>query len=127
MKRMDRWIGFGRFVLVGIALSISCLLGGRMEHAQAKLHSTTVLPPMSGALPHLDLEMTGSEYRHLLALRPDLLSQSDAEALEPVLELGVRNLKWLEFINSHRDEAHRISFSSKATQVAFPIDQPKEY
>lgn len=75
--------------------------------------------------PHLDLEMTGEEYKKQLAE-----SGSDAVALQspklrPALTLGERNLEWLKLINSKRSQP--ISFSSRETQVGYPIDAPKEY
>lgn len=85
---------------------------------------------------HLELDMSGAEYAQLLKSKPTLLNESnesdelidgDEKALKPVLDLGKRNMDLLSYINKHRDPAHVISLTSKATQAGIPVDQPREY
>lgn len=82
-------------------------------------------------IPHLDLEMTGHEYAALFENRALGLQTSrednDTKALQPVLDLGKRNLQWLNWINLHRAAESKLSFTSKATVMAFPIEAPREY
>ena len=86
-----------------------------------------VIPP----LPHFDLEMTGREYAALLSERPDVADAVNADpdvvAMQPILELGKRNLDWLIELNKNRSSSDRISLSSKETAQGFPIHAPREY
>ena len=45
--------------------------------------------------------------------------------LDEVVELGRRNLRWLDHLNQYREKP--LSFSSKETQKGIPIDEPKVY
>lgn len=78
------------------------------------------------ALPeqHLELEMTSKEYQNLLQER-FTEKEKPKHILDPVMEMGKRSLQWLEYINEHREPEEKISFSSVATQPAYPIDQPR--
>lgn len=82
------------------------------------------LPPF-----HLDLNASSEEYTALLAQRTKLvgLKSPAQEELQKVLDLGKRNLDWLQFMNAKRPADQKFSFSSAATQIGYPIEQPKEY
>lgn len=73
-------------------------------------------------IPHLDLQMSGSEYHTLLNQRDDI--DFDDE-LEPVIRMGKRYFDWLKLVNSQRPEDKKLSLSDPETQPAYPIDQPK--
>jgi hypothetical protein len=76
-------------------------------------------------MPHLDLEMTGNDYLSLLqTARRGVLPTSE---LQVILDVGKRNLDWLRYINDARDAAHKISFSSAATQTGIPMGKPRQY
>ena len=80
-------------------------------------------------VPRLDLELTGAEYRALLA-RPEAARVArDAEdtAIETYLVLGKRNLDWVDHVNSLRPAATQISLSSQASQGGSPVDHPSVY
>jgi hypothetical protein len=78
------------------------------------------------ARPHFELEASSLELQKYLDENPGLLKDADARLLQPVLELGKRNLNWLVKINGARDAGHRISLSSKETTRAYPIEKPRE-
>jgi hypothetical protein len=86
------------------------------------------------SMPHFELELRGVDYAKILADRKRIHSQnlgslldSDEQTLQPVLDLGQRNMDFLKFINSHRDPAHQISLTAEATEPASPIESPKVY
>lgn len=82
------------------------------------------------APPHMDLDMTGFEYEWLMDQRAHISSEqpldafSDKAELQPILDLGKRNLNWLRFMNAKRSEADKISISAKDTQTGTPIETP---
>ena len=80
-------------------------------------------------LPHMDLDMTGPEYQRLLnqLFSFEGFDQELANELQPIFEAGKRNLDWLKFINNHRPAGQKISLSSKETQQASPIEEPRRY
>ncbi len=47
--------------------------------------------------------------------------------IEEAIRVGVRNMKWVEFINESRDEEDRISLSSPENTKSYPIESPSEY
>lgn len=71
--------------------------------------------------PHLELEMTSQEYQALLKDRPKSRS---ADALEDLLDVGKRNIDWIEAVNASRSEAERLQLSTAETQRGYPIDAP---
>lgn len=77
---------------------------------------------------HLDPEMTGVEYRSIFKAleknKPGFRARIAADKLEEVLELGKRNLDWIEVINSKRDEQHKLHLTSPETTAAYPIESP---
>lgn len=50
-----------------------------------------------------------------------------ARELAEVKKTGLRNIAWLNHINSKRPAGDKLSYSSKATTGGIPIDKPKEY
>jgi hypothetical protein len=79
--------------------------------------------------PHLEMDMSGQEYSQILsqiAVTEDFNTAHD-NGLKMVLKMGKRNLEWLKFINDNRDEKHRISLTSAATQMGNPIESPRLY
>ncbi len=80
-------------------------------------------------IPHLEMDMTGQEYSQILNLiaTPDDFNGAHDNGLKLVLKMGKRNLDWLKFINDNRDEHHKISLSSAATQIGNPIETPRLY
>lgn len=78
-------------------------------------------------LHQLDPEMTGAEYRSMFAANekvPAFKKRVAADPLHTVLEIGKRNLDWIELINSKRDAAHQLHLTSPETTPAYPIDAP---
>ncbi|MGK5081996.1 hypothetical protein WDW37_01730 [Bdellovibrionota bacterium FG-1] len=73
-------------------------------------------------LPHLELDMDGTEYRALLANS----GVQTRGPLQQILDYGKRNLDWLDLINQNRPENNRLELSTPETQVGIPIDHPRE-
>jgi hypothetical protein len=85
------------------------------------------------AMPHFDPEMTGFEYRSVLQKNKSLirfdnevLSAEDSQ-IEKYLEIGKRNLDWVDIVNKSRPENQKISLSSRATQGGNTINSPRTY
>lgn len=87
-------------------------------------------------LAHLPLDLTGAEYRALYTkLNLQHTSGSRFAFVEPtarlnkILDMGKRNLDWLKYINENKANPLQpnFSFSSAATQKAYPIESPKAY
>ena len=74
--------------------------------------------------PDLPPDASTAQYRAALGGRL-LLSGNDG--LDALVQLGERNLAWLEHINSFRPSGDKLSLTSKATQSGIPIDKPSEY
>jgi hypothetical protein len=79
---------------------------------------------VAAELPHLDLEMSGVEYRALLKNQVRAFDPQDE--LQDILTLGKRNLDWVEYINSFRAEKDKLVMYTAANQVGIPIDAPRE-
>lgn len=76
---------------------------------------------------HLDPEMTGAEYRSIFAAmesKPAFRARITADQLREVLELGKRNLDWIEVINSKRDDQHKLQLTTPESTAAYPIESP---
>lgn len=71
---------------------------------------------------HLDPEMTGPEYRSLVEFQKLKLAPRDA--LRAILNVGKRNLDWLDRINQSRTEADRMDLWTEANTQAYPIEAP---
>lgn len=74
------------------------------------------------ALPHLDLQMSGSEYYGMMKNRDD--GEGNHE-LDPVIRMGNRLFKWLKLINHKRPEEKKLSLSAPENQPGYPIESPK--
>ncbi|MGZ3656545.1 MAG: hypothetical protein ACXVCS_13375 [Bdellovibrionota bacterium] len=74
--------------------------------------------------PDIPPDAPTSMYRAALGARL-LVAQDDG--LDAIVQLGERNLAWLNHINSLRPGGDKLSLTSKATQTGIPIDAPKEY
>lgn len=68
---------------------------------------------------HLDLEARASDFAHLFS------NTKISSELAPIIAAGEVNLNWLKHINAKQNV--KLSFSSRATQIGIPIDQPKIY
>ena len=87
---------------------------------------------------HLDPEMTGREYLRILTERashPLELQDSEQDPgnatedadLNRFLEMGKKNLDWVDLVNSQRTPQNKISLSSQATQGGNPVSLPRFY
>lgn len=115
--------------LVAAALVLSALsltLGCTKREAQAPREAL-----------HLDLEMSAAEILQAVenqtgsAKNPNELDQTVADngraELKEVLDSGARLYSWLELLNSKRTDGTKLSFTSKETQAAYPIDAVRPY
>ncbi len=75
-------------------------------------------------LAPLELELDSVHYAHLISQLPKPPTHL-RNSLDTILDIGKRNLDWLSLINSRRDAGHQISFTSEATQIAYPIESPR--
>lgn len=78
------------------------------------------------ALPHLDLEMTSSEYRARLSRTKKSFKQDDP-AITEALQLGERLSKWIAAINATRAPELAIRLTSAGTRRGIPISAPSIY
>lgn len=76
-------------------------------------------------LPHLDLEMSGNEYRNALQNVP--FENTMSNVTERAIEVGARNLDWISIVNATRSENEQLKLTSPQTQKGIPIDAPKLY
>lgn len=106
-----------------------------------KLFFTSLLLSAVGAhatlpaktLPHMDLELTGAEYRILLENQkhtlPFLLKEGEvtvqAHMFADIFATGKRNLDWIQVLNKNRSVP--LSLTTPETQVGYPIDNPRIY
>lgn len=67
------------------------------------------------------MELESSQYQALLSARNSGARNSKVQAS---LDMGKRFLEWLAFINEKRPQGKKISLTSPATTVAYPIDKP---
>lgn len=98
-----------------------------MKYTLLSLLLMTSVSVQARAIPHLDLEMTGEEYRQLFAAmkhQPKNFRSEENQTLLAILELGKRNLDWINLINQHRVEAERLQLTTPGTTVAYPIESP---
>ena len=77
-----------------------------------------------GSVPDLPPDAPSSMYRSLLGGR---LLRTAGDGLDPIVQLGERNLAWLNHINSRRPDGDKLSLTSKDSQRGIPIDKPSEY
>jgi hypothetical protein len=79
--------------------------------------------------PHMDLEMSGVEYRRLLnsqsLLSFDEAPVFDVNNLNQILKVGTTNLDWLKLINENRQVP--INLTRPEELNGYPIDKPSRY
>ena len=111
-----------------MVIAVLALLVVLTTGSLASAARSTTAASRSRKLPHLDLEMTGAEYARILNEHPpkNWHTNWQADALDPIVAIGTRNLAWLMELNRHRDSAHQISLSSADTEPGFPMDAPRE-
>jgi hypothetical protein len=88
------------------------------------------LSAQAAPLPHLDPEMTGVEYRSIFdAMQKNRHTIAAvarvSDPLLQILDLGKRNLDWIEAINANRDEQHKLQLTTPETTSAYPIETPR--
>ena len=102
------------------ALSIAILL---LHACSPTAHSPTRL--------HVDPDMSASEMNSLLQLHPEIATQPEVKTaqvdLKEITDSGVRLYAWLKVVNQNRPADRKISFTSKATQPAYSIENPRPY
>jgi len=81
-------------------------------------------------MPHLDLEMTSQELqvtyeKQLTVIQAKGQKPEISATHDQVIEMGRRNLEWLELINSARDTP--IQLYRRGELRGIPIDSPKSY
>lgn len=73
-------------------------------------------------IPHLELEMTSSEYRAALQSRDD---GEENNELDPIIKMGKKFFDWTKLINENRPIDKKLSISNPQTQPAYPIESPR--
>lgn len=73
-------------------------------------------------LPHLDPEMTGAEYRSILAKKK--IAPLSTDSLSIVLDTGKRNLDFFDYLNSLRAPADKMELWTEANTIAYPMNAP---
>jgi hypothetical protein len=82
-------------------------------------------------MPHLLPDATSQQiFLELLNLGYSPFSQQNPivrTAIDDAVDLGVRTMNWLNYINSNRPENDKISLTSAASTGGYPIEKPSEY
>jgi hypothetical protein len=82
-------------------------------------------------MPHLLPDATSAQiWLELSRLGYSPFRQQNPLTRTPVddaIDLGVRNLNWLKFINDRRPENDKISLTSASSTGGYPIEKPSEY
>jgi hypothetical protein len=88
--------------------------------------------------PHLPLDLNSLEYRRYLentnfelsdeaSMAADFPAEQIAD-VRSAIRLGERSLKWIEHMNSFRDDAHKLRLTSRSGGLrGIPIDAPSRY
>jgi hypothetical protein len=118
------------FSIFGTALLWALLVGINTNAATTTPHRHVIRN-----MPHLDLEMTGFEYRNFLrsqkqqksSVFKEVETAKDPEtiALEVYVKFGERNLEWLELLNKNRVEGQKLSLTSEATANGNSVNNPR--
>lgn len=79
-------------------------------------------------IPDIPIDSPSTSYlqyqnQHLQAPFQSILEMNDS--LNPIVDMGERNLQWLNLINEGLEE--KISLTSKENLIAYPIESPKVY
>jgi hypothetical protein len=84
--------------------------------------------------PHFDQDMTSLEYRAHLKAHPEAsvrdagqVPTAEEAQLAEWIQIGERNLQWVEMVNSQRPVGGKISLSSPATQGGNTVLSPRIY
>lgn len=94
--------------------------------------SLPALAHITGA-PHMDPEMSSSEYReYLKSVQKNTGSQKSMPmesntSIERSLKLGERLSLWVKKINETRTPETAIRLTSPETRISYPIDRPNKY
>jgi hypothetical protein len=84
---------------------------------------------------HQLLDLSSREYQKINAQRAhspqNLFMSADLSAADPalqtILQVGARNLQWVDAINKARPQAQWILLTTPETQHAYPMDKPSVY
>jgi hypothetical protein len=93
--------------------------------------------------PHLPLDLSSAEYRErLLSLSSESalfdegriealalgISEDELQGVRDALAMGERSLKWIDHMNSFRDEASKLRLTTRAGGLrGIPIEAPSRY
>jgi len=72
-----------------------------------------------------DPEASGREY--LVYFESQRMSLLSSDPLSRILDLGKRNLQWLDHMNSLRPESDKIRFTKPGQLTGIPMDKPSVY
>ncbi len=99
--------------------------------------SASSMAESSHSAPHLDLELSRSEYQNRLKNYSGRLDRSDFVVplvelnlleLEDSINLGERLFQWVEYINLYRAEDNKIRLTTREGGLrGIPIDSPSRY
>jgi hypothetical protein len=112
----EKRLGVKLMILTTLIFSFALIPLSQRALAEGPRASTH--PP----LPHMDLNMTGSEYETLLSKNTQPYGK---HGFEEIFATGKRNLDWIRLLNNNRKQ--RLSLSTAETQQGFPIDNPRVY
>lgn len=81
-------------------------------------------------IPHLPPDAPSSMYRNYLHNNPVFLDSDIEEMQTPIqqaLKLGERNLSWLKYMNSFRQEDQYLRLTKPGDLIGYPIETPNKY
>lgn len=80
-------------------------------------------------IPHLPPDAPSSMYRTYLHNNPAFLdSEIDMQTgIQLALKLGERNLSWLKYMNSFRQEDQYLRLTKPGDLIGYPIETPNKY
>ena len=80
---------------------------------------------------HLDPEMSAAEMNSLLLVHPEIAEQPEVKNaqsdLKEITDSGVRLYAWQRVVNQSRPANQQLTFTSKETQSAYSIENPRPY
>jgi hypothetical protein len=74
--------------------------------------------------PHWDLEMTSNEYTRELVTLSMMKENARSVDVDRYINLGSRNLQWLEVLNAARPENEKLRLTKPGSLRGIPIDSP---